>query len=148
MTNKIDLRGLRISIDERVHAIYEDLVSRSSESVEDRPFLTMKDVFIVATCLGSKYGQYKELERSRQVFNGDLFDPDLEVPILCAIAYNKNKNLDDLYDNEKIIRHCQNYANGGVYVLQEKIESASGLGKLYRIIDIFRSDNIAKETNK
>ena len=48
MTKRIDLRGIRISIDESVHPFYEDFVSRSAGRVEDYPFATMKDVFYVA----------------------------------------------------------------------------------------------------
>lgn len=138
MTKKIDFRGVRVSIDESVHSIYEELVSRSAEKAEEFPFITMKDLFVFACCLGVQYNRYEEPKKSKVIFSGEVFDADMDVPILCAIAYSKEKDLDLLFDPAKVIKICQGWAQGGISSLN-MVNTFSG-GNLLQKISYFISD--------
>ena len=114
MARKIDFRGARVAIDESVHSIYEELVSRSAEKAEDFPFIRMKDLFMFACCLGVKHKRYEEPSKLKVIFSGEVFDDEIDVPMLCAMAYAKEKNLEGLFDPVKVIKICQGWANGGI----------------------------------
>lgn len=136
MTKKIDFRGVRVSIDESVHSIYEELVSRSAEKAEEFPFITMKDLFVFACCLGVQYNRYEEPKKSKVIFSGEVFDADMDVPILCAIAYSKEKDLDILFDPAKVIKICQGWAQGGILYFSMISKNAGG-SKIQNIYHFF-----------
>ena len=135
MARKIDFRGARVAIDESVHSIYEELVSRSAEKAEDFPFIRMKDLFMFACCLGVKHKRYEEPSKLKVIFSGEVFDDEIDVPMLCAMAYAKEKNLEGLFDPAKVIKTCQGWANGGIMYI-DFVKNISGFQRLYKVLNI------------
>ena len=144
MSNQsIDLRGTRVYIDESVHSIYKDLISSSNDKAEDFPFATMKDIFMIACCLGVKNNMYREPDKLQQIFSGDVFHVKYDVPILCSIAYTKLDKLEDLSDPSMIIKICQGWANAGVVFLRE-YEREEGTHRLYKIARVILKESPKK----
>ena len=103
----LDLTGISIYVDKEVHPTYEELVSRAAKKAEDYPFRTMKDLFMMAACVGAKQGRFVELGSSRDIFTGELFDAKTEVPILAALAFHWEKDLAVLSQPKKVIEIAQ-----------------------------------------
>ena len=118
---------LSVNIDQDVHPIYEKLTSRSTKKAEDFPFETMKDLFITAACFGAKYGKYKEINKSKEIFDATLFNQKTEIPVLVSIAYQKNKDLEILYDGRKILDIAQGWANGGIQIIEDHLLNSPGI---------------------
>ncbi len=68
------MKNLRVYIDKDKHDIYEKLVKRGSDNSDHFPFQTMKDLFMLAACLGAKNNSYEPLQSSKDIFNSDVFD--------------------------------------------------------------------------
>jgi len=118
------MKNLRVYIDKEKHEIYEKLVKRGSENPDHYPFQTMKDLFMLSACLGYKYGAFEEIDSSKDIFNSDVFDEKVDIPMLISLAYAKEKNLMNLLDGRKVLDIAQGYANGGIgYVVEEIINN-------------------------
>ncbi|AFL83595.1 hypothetical protein Belba_0952 [Belliella baltica DSM 15883] len=118
------MKNLRIYIDKDKHETYEKLVKRGSENPDHYPFQTMKDLFMLAACMGQKYNAFEEITASKDIFSSDVFEEKVDVPVLIAIAFAKEKNLLNLLNNRKVLDIAQGYANGGiVYVVEEIVNN-------------------------
>lgn len=118
------MKNLRIYIDKDKHETYEKLVKRGSENPDHYPFQTMKDLFMLAACMGYKNNAFEEIEGSKDIFSSDVFEEKVDVPVLIAIAFAKEKNLLNLLDNRKVLDIAQGYANGGIgYVVEEIVNN-------------------------
>ena len=95
--------------------IYDELVKRGSDRIEDYPFETKKDLFVLAACLGAKLGRYKELSSEKHnAFNGETFNARIDVPVLQALAYRKEKDVEVLLEPKRVLEIAQGWANGGI----------------------------------
>lgn len=118
------MKNLRVYIDKDKHEIYEKLVKRGSENPDHYPFQTMKDLFMLAACLGVKHNAYETLDVSRDIFNSDVFDEKTDIPVMFSLAFHKEQSLSVLTDTRKILDIAQCYANGGIsYVVEEIINT-------------------------
>lgn len=118
------MKNLRVYIDKDKHDIYERLVKRGSDNLDHFPFQTMKDLFMLAACLGAKNNSHEPLQSSKDIFSSDVFDEKTDIPMMSALAYQKEQNLSILTDGRKILDVVQGYANGGIhYVVQEVIKN-------------------------
>lgn len=118
------MKNLRIYIDKDKHETYEKLVKRGSENPDHYPFQTMKDLFMLAACMGYKHNAFEEIAASKDIFSSDVFEEKVDVPVLIAIAFGKEKNLLNLLDNRKVLDIAQGYANGGIgYVVEEIVNN-------------------------
>jgi dnd system-associated protein 4 len=115
------LPNVKINIDKRVHNIYEQLTKRAAEDPESFPFENMKSLFMAAACVGAKCNQFKELGSKDDIFEAMYLDPDTEVPILAALAYHKEKDIEVLKDPKRIIEIAEGYANGGITILSDQV---------------------------
>jgi dnd system-associated protein 4 len=132
------MKNLRVYIDKGTHEIYEKLVKRGSENPDDFPFQTMKDLFMVAACLGAKETQYEEIDSAKDIFNADVFDENIDIPVLSSLAYLYEKKLVVLNDSKRILEIAQGYANGGIHLLKEQLLNNPGrpLNNLIEIITL------------
>lgn len=118
------MKNLRVYIDKDKHEIYEKLVKRGSENPDHYPFQTMKDLFMLAACLGAKHNVYEPIESARDIFNSDVFDEKTDVPVMAALAYQKEQTLSILSKEREVLDIAQGYANGGIsYVIEEIINN-------------------------
>ena len=120
------MKNLRIYIDQDKHEHYEKLVRKGGDNVDYYPFQTFKDVFMLAACLGAKYEASEPIAASRDIFNSDVFDEKVDVPIMMALAYQKENNLAALSNERRVLDIVQEYANGGIAYLVEEIVSKPG----------------------
>jgi len=135
----LDLAGISVYVERKVHPIYEQLVSRSGKKAEDCPFATMKDLFLMAACVGAQQGKFVELGPSRDIFSGELFNGKTEVPVLAALAYHRAKDIEVLSDPKKVIEIVQGWANGGIYVVRQELLERPGR-PLYNLVEVLLSE--------
>jgi dnd system-associated protein 4 len=135
----LDLAGISVYVDREAHTIYEELVSRSSKKAEDHPFATMKDLFIMAACVGAQRGRFEELSSRRDIFSGELFDSKTEVPVLAALAYHRTKDIEVLSDAKKVVQIAQGWANGGIHIVREELLERPGR-PLYNLVEMLLSE--------
>jgi dnd system-associated protein 4 len=133
----LELRGIRIYIEKDVHGLYEELVSRAGKDAEDRPFATMKDVFMVAACVGAQRSRYEELGASEGIFSGDVFDARIDAPVLAALAYRRTGDLETVTDAKRVVEIAQEWANAGIHTLKnEELVERPGLRPLLKLTDL------------
>lgn len=115
--------------------IYDELTKRGTERVEDFPFETKKDLFVVAACVGAKIGAYKETFVVRHnAFNGETFNSKVDIPILFTLAYRREKNVEVLLEPKRVIEIAQGFANGGIHEVYNAILNHPGR-PLFNYID-------------
>lgn len=133
----LDLRGIRVYIEKDVHVLYEELVSRARKDAEDRPFSTMKDVFMVAACIGAHRNSYQELGASEGIFGGEVFDARTDAPVLAALAYRRTADLETVTDPKTVVEIAQEWANAGIHILKnEELVERPGLRPLSKLTDL------------
>ena len=132
-----DLAGISIYVDEKsAHPIYEELVSRSRKKADDFPFTTMKDLFLIAACIGAHHDLYKEPANKRDIFSGEQFREKIDLPVLAALAYQKKQDIEILSNPREIIDIAQCYANEGIHILREELLVNPGLSPLYNLVEL------------
>ncbi len=120
------MKGLRISIEKATHHIYEILTKRGVEHPDQFPFESMKDLFMTAACLGAKNDSYEEIETNEIIFGSDVFDEEVDIPIMFSLAYQRNKDLNDVIDSKKTLKIVQEYANAGIRIINNELVDSSG----------------------
>jgi len=128
----------RVSIDASVHDLYKQLTT--GKSAEDSPFLTMKDLFMLAACTGFQEGRRKSLEKGRreQIFLYSVFSDSVDAPILKAIAIAATGNLEILADGDQIVNIAEEYANAGIVTVRAIVEQNTGL-PLWNLVEQIRA---------
>ncbi|GEM_PF-1309732 len=119
--NSNPFSGIPVYIDKKHHDKYKQFVERKSERALDYPFATMKDLFIVAACAGAHANKYQPVKSARDIFSGETFDKDIDIPLLFTLAYKKETNVDILLEPKIILEIAQGWANGGIEILEENI---------------------------
>jgi len=110
----------RISIDTSLHEFYKELSDGSDP--EKTPFRSMKDIFMLAACLGYQRGQARPIAGSkRQIFHWQQFSAQVDEPILKAIAIATTGDIQVLSDQERIIQIAEEFANAGIEELRLQI---------------------------
>ncbi len=109
-----------VAIDSMAHDIYKQLTEGGN--MLDVPFKTMKDVFMWAVCLGAQQGQKMPLTGKRiSIFRWAQFDPQIDVPLLKAIAIAESGDVSILLRRNDILNIIEEYANAGIYELRARI---------------------------
>lgn len=85
----------RIYIDEAHHETYRQLTSGT-----EAPFKTMKDLFLLAACVGHQKGQRVCLKKRRDVFNWAQFAPQEDIPVLRALALAETGSVEVLINTD------------------------------------------------
>jgi len=105
----------RVTISADVHDLYKQLTSSSDKNPESAPFKTMKDVFMMATCLGFQMGSRTPLTgKKEQPFHYTVFSESLDLPILKSIAIAETNGIAILSDFDQVIEIAEEYANAGI----------------------------------
>ena len=71
------------------------------------------DIFILAMAMGVELGERQKLARPSQTIRRDALT-EMEVWIMCSVALAEEHTLDVLANPSKMIRICEEYANGGI----------------------------------
>lgn len=107
----------RVSIDASLHEMYKEL--SEGNDPEKVPFRTMKDVFMLAACLGYRRGQSRAISGAkRQIFHWAQFHEQVDVPILKAIAIATTGDVQVLTDQDRIVQIAEDYANVGIHEIR------------------------------
>lgn len=133
-----DVRGnIRVSIDGSFHGLYKEL--SEGNDPEKAPFRTMKDVFMLAACLGYRRGQRKPVTgRKTQIFHWAQFSEQVDVPILKAIAIASKHDILVLSTPDEIVQIAEEYANAGIHDLISQIKE--GMSQpLWEVVNVIRN---------
>jgi hypothetical protein len=139
MRTKITVGSVGVYVERNeVNPLYNDLVNRAAQNAEDFPFATKKDLFMLAACVGAQHNQFKEVPSDKriQIFDGETFRDDTDVPILAALAYHRTQDLDLLFEPSKIMRIAEGYAQAGIYIVYQQITTGSANRPLYNLVDM------------
>jgi dnd system-associated protein 4 len=114
-----------VVIDESVHSIYKQL-TEGNDPV-NAPFRTMKDVFLWAAILGFRSGTSQEIKGKRVIiFRWAQFSPQIDLPLLKAIAIADKGNIEVLGTPDELIEIIEHYANAGIHELSAKLLQDTG----------------------
>lgn len=139
MRTKISIGSVSVYVERNeVNPLYDELVNRAAQNAEDFPFATKKDLFMLAACVGAQHKQFEEVPADKriQIFDGETFKDDIDVPILAALAYQHTQDLDVLFDPGKIVRIAAGYAQGGIHIVYQRITTGSANRPLYNLVDM------------
>jgi dnd system-associated protein 4 len=111
-------------------AEYEDIYQKLSEG-EEAVFNQLKDVFLMAACIGYKNGQRKKLSKRGKEFPWSVFNGSTDESIINAIALSSTNNFrvvidqqeEGEEDRETII---EEYANAGIEYLKCEVLDKGG----------------------
>lgn len=127
-----------VAIDASAHEIYKQLTEGSN--MLDAPFKTMKDVFMWALCLGVKLSIRNPLVGKKvTIFRWAQFDPQIDVPLLKAIAIADTDDINALLKRNDILTIAEEYANAGIYELRASVLDERGQ-PLWNLVDKIRQD--------
>jgi len=114
-----------VTIDEDVHEIYKQLTE--GKDPVNSPFSTMKDLFMWAACVGFKKGDKRPLKGKRiKIFTWTQFSPQIDIPILKAMALTNTKDIHILQKQDEILSNAEEYANGGIHELRSHLLEEHG----------------------
>jgi hypothetical protein len=139
MRTRISVGSVSVYVERNaVNPLYDELVNRAAQSAEDFPFATKKDLFMLAACVGAQHKRFEEVPADKriQIFDGETFKQDTDVPILAALAYQHAQDLDVLFEPGKIIRIAEGYAQGGIRIVHQRITTGSANRPLYNLVDM------------
>lgn len=129
----------RINVENDMHEIYKEIVERSGQSLENAPFLLMKDVFMWAAALGFHNGQRRPLTSGRQQpFRWSQLSQDSDIPALKAIALADTQDVGVLTRSDQILRVAEEYANAGIRILKQGYIDQPGR-LLWNLVDSIRA---------
>lgn len=130
----------RVSIDASLHELYKQF--SEGNNPENAPFRTMKDVFMLAACLGYRRGMPKPITgKKQQIFHHTQFSDQVDMPILKAIAIAKTGDIQVLADTEQIVQIAEEYANAGFQELKAQVVEQVGQ-PLWQLVDLIREAKI------
>jgi dnd system-associated protein 4 len=120
----------------------EEIFTKLVRSDYELNFLQLSHVFVLAACLGYYYDKSEEFKKSSEQIAWELFDKS-EQDIMKAIALiSKGDPSIILEENsDEMLTIIENYASGGLEVLNEKIlkEEAHGAERLDALINLLVS---------
>lgn len=97
------------------HQVFQRLCDK-----DDGPFEHLKDVFVFAATLGYHYERRKPIEGERQhVGFWHYLVESRDVPLLQSLAVAETEGLEVLGDQGEIILIAEEYANGGIDLLDQ-----------------------------
>jgi dnd system-associated protein 4 len=144
MKEKSSSRSDRVAVEPELHEIYKKLSEGSDP--EDTPFGELKDVFMMATCLGYAKGKRKPLSGKRDIIRWETFSRDIDVPVLYALAIAETGDVEILDEGFEFLTIAEEYANSGIHILNDRILNQRGR-PLWNLVDLVRGE-IGKSTGK
>lgn len=138
MNRRAPSRSDRIAIEEQLHDIYRQLSSGSDP--EFAPFEELKDVFLMAACLGFQRGKRRELSSERRdVVRWETLSQETDVPVLHAIALADAGAVDVLQDRGEVLTIAEEYANEGIHQLVANIMDHE-VRPLWQLVEMIRTE--------
>ena len=125
-----------VNIDESVHEIYKQLTDGTDPVTV--PFKTMKDVFLLAACLGFKRGERRPiLGKKLIIFRWAQFNVNSDIPVVKALALAKGDDINVLLSQDELINIIEEYANAGIHDLRSRlfVEHGQPLWNLIALLD-------------
>jgi dnd system-associated protein 4 len=126
----------RVSIESSVHDIYKQLTG--GKDAELSPFSTMKDIFMLAACVGFEKRQRKPLGKGKeQPFHYSVFSEKTDIPILKAIAIATTQDIQVLANFDEIMSIAEEYANSGIQDIRMYVVDQTGQ-PLWNLVESLR----------
>lgn len=138
MKPKTASRSDRIAIEAKLHDTYKELSSGTDP--EFAPFEELKDVFLIAACLGFEIGKRRPLSSDRRdIVRWETLSPETDVPVLYALAIAATGTVDVLDDRGKVLTIAEEYANEGIHLLVGNIVNQN-VRPLWKLIEMIRAE--------
>jgi dnd system-associated protein 4 len=129
MSDMDSSRSDRINIDESVIEIYDSLRTetiKNAVDIEEAPFVTNKDIFMYAVCLGYQNGVRKKLPSGKKsTIRREVFTEN-DLAILEAIAIADIGDVKVLANWGEILTISEEYAHTGILRLKELLLDQGG----------------------
>jgi dnd system-associated protein 4 len=118
-------RSDRVSIDDAVINIYRELTEGSN--IEQAPFRTLKDVFMLAVVLGYRGGVPRRAAPSgaRHTIRKEVFSEN-DYHLLKAIAIATTGDVEVLMDQGKVLTIAEEYAQVGIHQVKAELLEQGG----------------------
>ncbi|MFV9504233.1 MAG: hypothetical protein AB4911_06675 [Oscillochloridaceae bacterium umkhey_bin13] len=117
-------RSDRVILDEAVISIYHELTDGSS--IEQAPFRTLKDVFMLAVVLGYRRGVSRPVPASsRHSIRKDVFSEN-DYLLLKAIAIAATGDVEVLMNQSEILSIAEQYAQAGIHDVKADLLEQAG----------------------
>lgn len=98
----------------------DDFYSTVKGTIRDASSIFYKkrqiDIFLLAMAIGIELGERKKLTKPSQTIPRNVLT-EIEVWMMCSVALAEERALDILANPPKIIKICEEYANGGIKTL-------------------------------
>ena len=89
------------------------------------------EIFLLALAMGIDMGERKKLAKPSQTIRCNTL-LEKEVWMMCSVALAEERTLDVLANPSKMIRICEEYANGGIKTLMSlNMRSGSSISEPY-----------------
>lgn len=85
------------------------------------PFEDLKDVFLMASCLGLQIGHRTRLQDRKELARTSYFDQHTDLAVLRAIAVAETDRVEVLADENEVFKIAEEYANTGFAELKRRI---------------------------
>lgn len=132
-------RSDRVSISDSIIGIYKELTEGSN--VEEAPFRTLKDVFMLAVCLGYKAGRRQTLQPgSRHTIRKEVFT-ETDYIMLRAIAVAATGDIEVLLRPSELLTIAEEYAQVGIREIETNLVQQSGR-PLWNLTELLRSSSL------
>lgn len=124
-------RGERIGIDESVMPIYRELVGEPGKSgevgeAESAPFATLKDVFMMAACVGHRLGTRRPLPSGAKTqIRREVFT-EADMALLKAIAIADTGDVQVLMHLGEVLTIAEEHAHAGIHELKRHLLDQPG----------------------
>lgn len=111
----------KIYIDESKHNIFVELTTG-----EEAPFLTMKDAFLAAACIGYNIKNPQPLNKKKDIFSKNQFKSDRDKALVFALAIARTEDIKKALENPLSL--VEELANGGIEELYRMVKKNGGDG--------------------
>ena len=142
MKEKTPTRSDRVAVDPETHEIYKRLSEGTDP--EDVPFGELKDVFLMAACLGYAHGKRKPLASGRRdIIRWETFSQQADVPVLFALAIAESGDVEILDQRFEFLTIAEEYANTGIHLIAEHVLNRRGR-PLWNLVDLVQRATTSK----
>lgn len=110
----------RVYINKVDREIYDKL-----KEVQELKNYDNKDLFFLAMMIGFTNDNNFSIDKKEGFVRTEYFSIN-EKAIINAITIYKNKNVDSIRNKEDVYKNAEEYANGGIKILKEKVYMGYG----------------------
>lgn len=117
------------------HDRYRSWTRGGAHDALEVPFSTMVNAFVAFASLGYRYDRYELLVKRQEIFLSISIDQSLQLPVLASLAFARLRAerpdaptaelTQALASTRTIIPIVEGWANGGIRVFEEVMESGS-----------------------